>query len=198
MDKIIKNTKKYKTYIILVIIFFLSLGSIVIKVINKNNNIKVNSNIVEKGSKNGKIGVYITGAIKNPGVYYINENSRLCDLLDICGGVEENADIEKMNLAQKLNDSDKITILKKVDQVDNLEKNDANEEKSYDNPSSKININTATKEELMGLSGIGNSTADKIIEYRKTRFFTSIEELMNIPGIGNSKFEKLKERIDIN
>ena len=120
-------------------------------------------------------------------MYYIKENSRLSHLLDICGGILENADINKLNLAQKLVDSDKITVPTKQEKEEN---EDENEDK-------KININTASKEELMTLDGIGESTASKIIEYRKTSEFIEIEDIMNVSGIGEAKFNNIKDNITV-
>lgn len=190
-DKFFQFCKKYKTYIICIIIIILSIISVIFQYVQKNNQMKVNLNKIE--NKEDKIAVYINGAVKNPGVYYLNQNSRLYELLDICGGVTDSADINNINLAKRLVDSDMITISEKK-----LE--DLNEEKSEDyfdddNANEKININTASKEELMTLSGVGEQTANKIIEYRKNIRFNEIEDLMNVNGVGKSKFESIKNYI---
>ena len=190
-DKFFQFCKKYKTYIICIIIIILSIISVIFQYVQKNNQMKVNLNKIE--NKEDKIAVYINGAVKNPGVYYLNQNSRLYELLDICGGVTDSADINNINLAKRLVDSDMITISEKK-----LE--DLNEEKSEDyfdddNANEKININTASKEELMTLSGVGEQTANKIIEYRKNIRFNEIEDLMNVNGVGKSKFESIKNNI---
>lgn len=189
LEKISEIIKKYKMYLFCIIIIVLSIISIVIQTIDRKNSMIVNS--IDKKQVNNKIAVYITGEVKNPGVYYLEENSRLNELLDICGGVTENADIEQINLAKKLVDSDKITILKKQEKSDDVE----NFDKLIENKNGKVNINVATKEELMELSGIGESTADKIIEYRKSQRFLEIEDIMNVSGIGKSKYDKIKEDI---
>jgi competence protein ComEA len=188
---IVEIFKKYKTYILCIVIILLSIISIVIQYIDKNNSMKVNSIEIEK--KSDKIAVYINGAVKNPGVYYLEPNSRLYELLDLCGGTNENADIEKVNLAKKLVDSDMITILEK--QEKNYDEDYEEETYLDENVTEKININTASKDELMTLNGIGEQTANKIIEYRKTTRFNDIEDLMNVNGIGNSKYESIKEYI---
>ena len=186
MEKIKNIILKYKTYIICLIIIILSIISIIFQNIDRKNLEEVNK---KENTKNGEIAVYITGAVKNPGVYYIKENSRLSHLLDICGGILENADINKLNLAQKLVDSDKITVPIKQEKEENDEEKEEGEE--------KININTASKEELMTLDGIGESTESKIIEYRKTSEFIEIEDIMNVSGIGEAKFNNIKDNITV-
>lgn len=200
-NKIIDFIIKNKKYLICITIIVLSIVSIILQQIDRNNSVVVNSQDIEK--REGKIVVYITGEVKSPGVYYLEKEARLYNLIDIAGGLLETADIDKINLAEKLEDSQKIVISAVVernedDDESNLEYVDTNEssEKSLDE--GKININKATKEQLKTLNGIGDSTADKIINYRNTNKFNSIEEIMNVPGIGNSKFESIKGYICVN
>lgn len=198
---VVKNIKelffKYKIYVFYLVVVILSITSIVIQAVDRKNTLQVNSNIVK--GKNEKIAVYITGAVKNPGVYYLEENSRLSNLLDICGGIESNADIEQINLAKKLVDSDKINIPVKQEKSEDkiLDSDNSKEKENEKSSKSKVNINSASKEELMSLNGIGESTATKIIEYRKTQKFLEIEDIMNVSGIGNSKFDKIKDNIEV-
>ena len=154
--------------------------------LDRKNTLKVNNKDIT--TVDGKIGVYVTGAVKNPGVYYLEENSRVYNLLDICGGILENADISKLNLAQKLIDSDKVEVPIKKEEAEQ-------ENEILNNDDKKVNINTADVEELKSLDGIGDSTANKIIEYRRTNNFEVIEDIMNVPGIGESKFNNIKDHI---
>lgn len=190
---------KYKFHIILIIIFIASAISIYIQDKERKESIVVNSTSIE--SKDGKIGVYISGEVKNEGVYYLDKDARVTNLIDIAGGLTENADISKINPAQKLNDSDKIIIPEKKDEVEEeIQQTDDNtsvEEDSEISISEKININTATKEELEILNGIGEATANKIINYRKSNPFKEIEDIMNVPGIGEAKFNNIKNDICI-
>lgn len=179
---------KYKKYIITLVIVILSIISIIMQEKNRQDSININSQDISK--MENKIAVYVTGAVKNPGVYYLDIGSRLDNLLDICGGVLENADIKNINLAKKLSDSDKIDI--PVIKEESLEDEDIE-----DDENGKININTASEAELMTLNGIGKSTAQKIIEYRKVQEFTEIEDLMEVSGIGESKFNNVKDDICI-
>ena len=185
---------KYKMHILYLLIVILSIISIVVQAIDRKNTLQVNDINVNK--KDNKIAVYITGAVKNPGVYYLEENSRLSNLLDVCGGINQDADIEQINLAKKLVDSDKINIPVKQEKTDENYETAENEE-TGSNKENKININNASEEELMQLNGIGKSTATKIIEYRKIQKFLEIEDIMNVSGIGQAKFEKIKEDITV-
>lgn len=189
MKNSLKIIKKYKIQIFCMAIIIVSIISVIIQYLDKNNEMKVNSQTVK--NKDNKIAVYINGAIKNPGVYYLEQDARLYQLLDVCGGINENADINNINLAKKLVDSDMITIPEKR-KINELDEEEIFDEERNDN---KININTATKSELMSLNGIGEQTAQKIIDYRKENYFSDVEDLLNVNGIGQSKYESIKEYI---
>lgn len=191
MQKKLELLRKYKGYIICIIIILMASLSIFIQSRQKNERGNSNNN-----NNSNNIGVYVTGEIVNPGVYYLNEGSRLYQLIDIAGGLSDTADINKLNLAQSLKDSDKIDIPKKENKSEEEISNN-NNERDLDLYNNKVNINVATKEELMGLSGIGASTADKIIKYREKNAFTYIEDIMDVPGIGESKFNNIKDSISV-
>lgn len=190
MQKKLELLRKYKGYIICIIIILISSLSIFIQSRQKNE--RGNSN---NSNKSNNIGVYVTGEIVNPGVYYLNEGARLYQLIDIAGGLSDTADINKLNLAQSLKDSDKIEIPKKENKSEEEISNNNERDLGLDN--NKVNINVATKEELMELNGIGASTADKIIKYREKNTFTYIEDIMDVPGIGESKFNNIKDSISV-
>lgn len=130
--------------------------------------------------------VYIIGAVQNPGIALVPADSRLYEVIESVGGFTENADINLINLASTVNDGEKIVIpfietssnkteASKMHQINELYHGDASKN------SGLVNINTATKEELKTLSGIGDSTADKIIEYRNNvSKFKNIEEIKNV------------------
>ena len=176
------------------------------------------SNEIEKETKENdtkdieeknKIVVYIAGAIKNEGVYELEENSRITDIIEKAGGLTDDANINNINLAYILQDGVKVYIPKDNDKNEikdetNIYVSKENGESNIDNgtsvetKNSKININTATQTELETLPGIGPSTATKIINYRKENGkFNSIEELKKVSGIGDSKYNKIKEMIRI-
>lgn len=191
MSKIIKFILKYKIQIVFICIFIISGISIYIQDNERKASFSVNSSNISK--YDDRIGVYISGEVKNTGVYYLKKDSRITDLINICGGLTEEADVSKINPAQKLNDSDKIIIPKKEENLNTESIEDTNE--SDINVQEKININTATKDELTSLNGIGEATANKIINYRNKNKFKEIEDIMNVPGIGEAKFNNLKDYI---
>ena len=191
MSKVIKFILKYKIQIVFICIFIISGISIYIQDNERKSSFSVNSSNISKNDD--RIGVYISGEVKNTGVYYLKKDSRITDLINICGGLTEEADVSKINPAQKLNDSDKIIIPKKENNLNNIETEDEN--KGVDNVQDKVNINTATKDELTNLNGIGEATANKIINYRNKNKFQEIEDIMNVPGIGEAKFNNIKDYI---
>ena len=188
---------KNKSIIIFSIILILSIISLIIQNSKEKSSILVNDNQLEKEKYEGKIAVYISGEVKNPGVYYIDEESRLVDLIDICGGFNENADISELNLAEKLNDAEKIDVPKIIEEEDAESNMSQQESISNENETDLININTASKEELKELKGIGYTLADNIIEYRKYTKFENIEDILNVNGIGDAIFTKIKDYITI-
>ena len=108
--KFFESMSKYKTYIIIIVIILSSGISIFMQ--SKDDNVVINDEKIE--NVKDKIAVYIAGEVENPGVYYIDEGLRLNDLISICGGFTEEADISDINLAEKLNDSDMINIPKNI------------------------------------------------------------------------------------
>nr|WP_246582691.1 helix-hairpin-helix domain-containing protein [Clostridium mobile] len=144
-------------------------------------------------SQESGITIYVNGEVTNPGVYKLKDDSRIEDAIKIAGGFTKNADKDKLNLAKKIRDEDYIFVYEKDD-----ENGDGSKRSNSNNEEKKININDASKEELKSIPGIGEVTAQKIIEYReKNRGFNSIEEIKNIDRIGEKTFEKLKDKLDI-
>lgn len=137
--------------------------------------------------------VHIAGFVVNPGVYNVAEGARIYEIVRLAGGFLPEADESYLNLASVVFDGQKIMVLSKeeaktakpfVSQIDK------------ETEKKLININTATKEELMQLSGIGESRALSIISYReKNGDFKKIEDIMKISGIKEAAFEKIKDYI---
>lgn len=136
-----------------------------------------------------EITIHIIGEVKYPGIVILKTGQRIIDAIDAAGGETEEADLNKINLAQLLSDGDKIY-------VPSINDNEIEEYKDTTSRSSTVNINTATLEELTSLPGIGELTAQRIIDYRKQNGkFKNIDDLKNVSGIGESKFNNLKEKI---
>lgn len=172
--------------------------------IDKNNSdiVKKEDNVDEQEIESPKgITIYISGAIKNPGILTIDKEKRLYDAIEELGGVTEEADLNRVNLALKLSDEQHYIIPKigeEIQVADNSAQG-ASTQESNNNQSKLININLATLEELDNLPGVGEATANKIINYREENSsFKSIEEIKNVNGIGDKKYEDLKDLICTN
>lgn len=158
-----------------------------------------NNDNKEKSEKSTIKKVHISGEINKPGVYEINDNYRLEDLVNDAGGLTENADLNKINLALKLEDQMRI-IIPNINDKDNNENNTTTQLISpiNVNDNKKVDINTADKSELMTLPNIGEKRADAIIEYRQKNKFNKIEDIKNVSGIGDKYFEAMKDMIVVN
>ena len=141
------------------------------------------------------INVFVSGCVNNPDVYRLKRGSIIKEAVDMAGGFSDGACKDYVNLAKKLEGGEHI-VIPSIDEMENLSLSLPEEESKTKN--TFININTATKEELMSLPGIGERKADSIIEYRKNKPFNAIEDIMNISGIKEAAFNKIKDKICIN
>ena len=144
--------------------------------------------------------VHIDGWIQNPGVYEIKENDRVNTIIEKAGGLKEGASIKSINLAARLSDGDKIYIPNREEeqQIETTEVKGNNTGTVKITKNSKININKASISELKQITGIGESTANKIIDYRdNVGKFKKIEDIKEVKGIGDSKYESIKDKITI-
>lgn len=133
--------------------------------------------------------VYVCGAVNAEGVYELPSGSRVYEAIEVAGGFREDADTRNVNQAEVLKDEERIyvPVIGENVQTDFASDKDG-----------KININKASKEELMTLPGVGESRADSIIKYREdTGLFQSIEDIMNVSGIKEGLFKKIKDLITI-
>lgn len=157
--------------------------------------------------------VDIKGSVKKPGVYKFKENDRVIDAIEKAGGLNKNADTSNINLSKKLSSEMVVYIYneKEIKNKDSLSCNNIcnvevievnncieEEETTVNTISDLVNINTATIDELLTLSGIGESKAKSIIEYRTNNgLFQTIEDLKNVSGIGEALFNKIKDKITV-
>ncbi len=169
-----------------------------------------NGSDASASSDDGVIFVHLCGAVKEPGVYEVKSGSRLYEVLKRAGGLTEEACDSFLNQAQLLTDGSQIYVPTKEEVANGAVENNGNaQNESRDlaengagvsdaSSGDKVNINTADVNELMTLSGIGESKAKAIVEYRESNgAFKSIEELMNIRGIKDGVFQKIKDSITV-
>ena len=219
---IIENIKEYKKFIIVIVVSVL-LNIIFLlnpKKITKKEIIYKEAKITKEENKNEKIFVEIKGAVLTPGVYEMDINNRVIDLINKSGGLTDNANVNYLNLSSKLKDemvvkiytNEELNNKKKVEiiyeyipmdcecpikECEIKEEDDININK-ISKEETKININKASKEELMTLSGFGETKALNVIQYRsKNGDFKKIEDIMNVSGIGENVFNKIKEYIEV-
>ncbi|MBP3831147.1 MAG: helix-hairpin-helix domain-containing protein [Clostridia bacterium] len=175
------------------------------------SNLKNNEKEKNEDKEEEMMAIHVTGEVKNPGVVKVKQGSRIEDIIEAAGGLTENADITNVNLAFEVEDGMKI----RIPSNDEGNENEGNiiehyitqdsgkgvivsEDKSSENLSLVININTANETELEQLPGIGASIAGRIIDYRnKNGKFKAIEDIKNVTGIGETKFEKIKDFIKV-
>lgn len=160
-----------------------------------------NSNIINNLEEKENIKIHITGEVVNEGIVILKEGDRIEDAINKAGGTTQNADLSKVNLAYVLEDAQKVYIPSLYEEIEEYVDESAGEsvvEKDVGSKGGKINLNKASVEELQTISGVGESTANKIISYRNTNGkFNSIEELKNVSGIGDKKFEDIKEFVTV-
>lgn len=145
--------------------------------------------------------VQVNGAVNNPGVYKIEKEMRVFEVIELAGGVATNGATEAVNMARPVTDEMVIYVPTKEEVIQGFSEETETVFEEYelnDNEIILININTASIDELMTLSGIGEAKAKQIIEYRKENGrFNDISEIMNISGIKQSAFEKIKDYITV-
>ena len=217
---------RYRKQIIIVIFILAILGVssfFIVKNIMSNKKKEKDEVIVEKSIEKKEVEtkevlqVDIKGEVINPGIYELDSESRVIDVINKAGGLTENANTSVINLSKKITDEMVIIIYsneevndfkttkeieeqvieKCIQKDDNSLRNDACIENDKNNMlTGKVNINTASLEELMTLEGIGENKAKSIIEYRETKSkFNTIEDIKNVNGIGDNLFAQIKENI---
>lgn len=174
-----------------------------------------------KNIETDRIFVDVKGAVKKPGVYELNEGDKVVDAINKAEGLTKSAVTTNINLAKKVTNEMVVYVFTKKElskseetktvvsevpcvcetvEVNNCVKED-NSSVTNDNHSSefkKVNINTASAEELVTIKGLGESKANAIISYRNTNGnFKSIEDIKNVSGIGDALFNKIKELITV-
>ena len=140
-----------------------------------------------------KIFVDVKGAVKHPGVFETTKDKRVKDLIEEAGGLLDDADTSTLNLSQKVKDQMVIYVLKHGEKSKQI-----SDGGSSSSNTDVININTANKEQLMKISGVGKTKAEAIISYReKNGDFKKKEDITKVRGIGKATFEKIKDKIEV-
>lgn len=159
-----------------------------------------------------RVKVHVAGAVNSPGVYQLSSSARVVDAIAAAGGALRTADLESINLAQTLTDTEQVYV--PVKKVSRPRVTIAPRLRPHRNspttvpqagsgtgstPASKlINLNTATATELDSLTGVGPSTAKAIIAYRtKKGSFSKVEDLLNVPGIGPAKLAAMRDEVSV-
>lgn len=168
----------YKDIIFFVVIIMIAIGCVVGKV---QSDKKKTAGSLKETQK--IVGIHMKGEVNSPGYYELEYGSRVKDAVTISGGFTNNADLNAVNLAEKLKDGEEIVV--PATTVSGKKSN-------------LVNLNTADMFKLCSLGGIGETTAAQIINYRaKHGKFKSVSELKNIDGIGNSKYNTLKDKVTV-
>lgn len=205
---------KLKYIVIAIVILVALVVSYVLSIDNKEvsaENVEITK--TEVANVSSKVYVDIKGSVKKPGVYQVPADSIVWDIVNLSGGFTKNAYTKNINLSQKVKDEMVIYVFSKseMSKMNNTVKTDTacttnvinydncitTEKNATETSTSLVNINTASKEELMNVSGIGASKADSIIAYRIKTPFSKIEDIMNVSGIGESLFDKIKKYITV-
>lgn len=205
------NLSKRNFIIILtaVAIIVFGLGVVYGQYIAKNSDNDIFKESLESGTENSGIVIDLRGAVQNPGVYNLPVGTRIGELIEQAGLLED-ADTSAINLARMLKDGEIISVPYQGENiaVAGMDSDSADDDSGISsnsgtsddttNTMGKININTASLEELDTLPGIGPAKASSIINYRlENGYFTSIDEIMNVSGIGETTYEKLKDLITV-
>ena len=203
----IENIIKEKKMGVIAILVILVIGGIAIyfgiqdtlsyEKIDDTSDLEIYSNETQEVEE--KIKVYVTGEVVNPGVIELNVGDRIEDAIKAAGGTTDSANLEKVNLAYKLEDGQKPyipNINEKEEVVILSTENGENVVKDVEKSNGKIDINNAKIDKLCEIPGVGETLAKRIVDYRdQNGKFKNIEDLKNVSGIGEKKFESIKEYI---
>ena len=137
----------------------------------------------------------ISGAVADPGVYTFPADSRVYELIEAAGGLLPEAYDVSLNQAERLSDGQKIHVYTKEEAAEGQ----APTEESSSTSDGKVNINTASTEELTSLKGIGQTRAESIVAYRQEHgAFAAVEDLKAVSGIGDATYQKIADAITVN
>lgn len=195
------DNRKKKFILLCVLLLGCVLTSITAEYFTNEEPAPVISEQTQDKSKEQLITVYVSGAVARPGLYELPAGIRAQEVVEAAGGFTEAANQEKVNLAKKLKDGSQVNVpalkgSKKAITGTNASAGTASIG-SQQKQAGLVNINTASITELDSLPGVGEVTAQRIVEYRQQHSFTRIEDIMQVKGIGEAKFNKMKDRLTV-
>lgn len=170
--------------------------------------------VMASEKEEAKITVYVSGAVANPGLHEIAPGSRAVEAIAAAGGMTEEANKDKVNLAKICKDGMQVNVPRlsakerrrlaaantPANSAETAEQGSASYNAAQVSKTAltgKVHLNTASAEELEMLPGVGAVTAQRIVEYRSAHGFAKIEDLMNVKGIGQAKFKKMQPWLDL-
>ena len=144
--------------------------------------------------------VYICGQVNHPGIYEVDQSVYLYELIDMAGGLTDQAAVTHIDMVYRITKEESIYIPSAEEVSSDPDIGDfripSKEESGISEKNEKVNINTADEVQLSSLSGIGVKTAKKIIDFREENGpFLTTEDLMKVPGIGESKYAAIRDSI---
>ena len=152
----------------------------------------------EQDSDVRQVGVDVEGAVASPGLYLVSADARVNDAVAAAGGMTSDADRQRVNLAQKVEDGMQVYVPshEEAPAATGTTTTGAGQASSSGASKGKVNLNTASAEELQTLSGIGPSLSQRIIDYRQANGpFKSVDDLRKVSGIGDTRFKNLKDLV---
>lgn len=158
----------------------------------------LNTGAQDEAAEEVVIYVQVSGAVNNPGVYALPQGSRIFQAVELAGGVTGEADIHSLNQAKPVTDGEMIWVMTAAEAAGKGDPAGEDGKPQALEDDGRVNLNTATKEELMELPGIGAAKADSILAWRKDNgSFTQIEDLMKIEGIKEGVFSKIEDYVKV-
>ena len=141
-----------------------------------------------------RVAVHVAGHVRHPGLVRLPAGSRVQDAIRAAGGATSGADLDAVNLARKLTDGEQVLVPGPGDPPPPLAPDTGG---APGTPTTPLDLNTATVEQLDTLPGVGEVTAGRIVAYRTAHPFTTVDELLEVPGIGQRRFEQLKDLVTV-
>jgi competence protein ComEA len=147
-----------------------------------------------EGAGSSMVLVHVAGAVARPGLYRLGGSPRVADAVDAAGGPAADADVDALNLAAPVADGDRVYVARRGEVAPPL----ADGGRGAAAPTGPLDLNTATAEQLDALPGVGPSTAEAILDYRKEHGrFRSVDELLEVRGIGEAKLAELRSKVRV-